>query len=134
MQLFNKKGIYNFYFFIYCLIYDFFTFLGFSNLELNRRELKKNETQVYNNLYYFKFKEQLLNFVFSENFLKIDYFSFFFNKPKFYKYFQKNKIFRSYFRILSCSNGFYFNFKNFNNKNNFLFFLKNSLFSGFKFL
>lgn len=134
MQLFNSKGIYDFFFFTYCLFYDFFTFLGFSDLELKRRDIKKEEIQIYNNLYRSKLKQKLVDLVFNENFFKIDYISFLFNQSKFSKYSYKNKMFRSYFRVLSSSNGFYFNFKDFNNKNNFLFFLKNSLFSGFKFL
>jgi hypothetical protein len=134
MQLFNNKGVYDFFFFFYCLIYDFFTFLGFSNLDIKRKNLKNEEITIYNNLYYSNLKDNLLNLIFNNNFFKLDFFVLLINKSKYSKYFYKNKIFRSYFRTLNTSNGFYFNFLNFNKKNNFLFFLKNSLFAGFKFL
>jgi hypothetical protein len=46
----------------------------------------------------------------------------------------KISTYRSYFRVLSTKNGFYFNFKNLNKKENFFLMLKTSFLGGLKYL
>lgn len=131
MPFFNGRAISDFFFYTYCITYDFFYNLGFSNLDLKRRDLKKIEIDIYRNHYNKQIKDFLFKIVFDTNFSKLEFFINFFNKIRFSKVNYKNKIFRSYFRVLSNSYGFYFNFLTLNNKNKINNLIKNSIFSGF---
>lgn len=134
MSFFNGKSISDFFFYTYCITYDFFYNLGFSNLDLKRRDLKKIEIDIYRNHFNKEIKDFLFKFVFDNSFSKLEFFINLFNKIRFSKVNYKNKIFRSYFRVLSCSFGFYFNFFNLNNKNKINNLIKNSFLSGFNFI
>lgn len=74
-----------------------------------------------------------MNFFKNENFLSYDilWLKFFSLNYELKNY--KTSIYRSYFRVLSTNNGFYFNFKNLNNKSNLFLMLKTSFLSGLKY-
>lgn len=133
MFFFNNKTFKDFVFYIYCLVYDFFN-LQYSKLDLKRRNLKQEEAIIYGNFYKFTLKEDLHEFIINNKLLSLDSLSFLFKSFKYSKLGYKNNLFRSYFRVLNNSYGFYFNFLKLNTKNNFFFYLKNIFFSGFSFL
>ena len=89
---------------------------------------------MYYNYNSYKFRSDV--FLFHKNlpFLNIDLFwlkifSFSFANKKY-----KTNTFRSYFRVLNTKQGFYFNFKNLENKNNSYVMMKNSFLSGLKYI
>lgn len=122
----------NIFWFCYCLFYDFWN-LSLSNLDKSRNNLKKTNQSIFYNYNNFKFKSNVLGFFKNENFLSYDilWLKFFSLNYELKNY--KTSIYRSYFRVLSTNNGFYFNFKNLNNKTNLFLMLKTSLFSGLKY-
>ena len=100
----------NIFWFCYCLFYDFWN-LSLSNLDKSRNNLKKTNQSIFYNYNNFKFKSNVLGFFKNENFLSYDilWLKFFSLNYELKNY--KTSIYRSYFRVLSTNNGFYFNFK-----------------------
>lgn len=117
--------------FVYCLFYDFWNF-SFSKLDIERFNLKKsriNKIKSYNN---YKYKINFLNLIFNNKYRNADIFLLK-NMSINYKV-KKFKInpYRSFFRVLSTNQGFYFNFINLFNRKNLFFFLKNTFLAGLK--
>ena len=78
----------------------------------------------------YKFNFYLFELIFKKNkFIDFIWIKFYSNKYK--NKFNLVNLFRSYFRILKTNNGFYFNFKKFKKKTDFLNFLKNFNFYGY---
>jgi hypothetical protein len=105
-----------------------------SKLDKDRKDLKKSNQNIYYNYNNYKLKLKVLNFFKNDDFLNYDIFwlkLFSFNYSlKTYK----TSVYRSYFRVLSTKNGFYFNFRNLNNSKNFFLMLKTSFLSGLKYI
>jgi hypothetical protein len=131
IKILNKLSSKTFWF-VYCLFYDFWN-LSLSNLDKSRKNLKKTNQNIYYNYNNFKFKLKIFNFFEKKNFIDYDIFwlklmSYNYTNKKY-----KTNIFRSYFRVLSTKNGFYFNFKNLNKNKNLFFMLKTSFLGGLKY-
>jgi hypothetical protein len=121
------------FWFVYCLFYDFWN-LALSNLDKQRKDLKDLNQSIYYNYNKYKFKSNVASFYKNSNYLDID---IIWIKIFSYQYIHRNykiNLFRSYFRVLSTQQGFYFNFNELNNRSNFHKMLKNSFFSGLKYI
>ena len=118
--------------FVYCLFYDFWNF-GLSNLDKQRKDLKNMNENIYYNYNSYKFRSNVFLFHKSLPYLNIDIiwlklFSLNFSIKNY-----KTNLFRSYFRVLSTKQGFYYNFKNLNNQHNLYTMLKSSFLAGIKY-
>lgn len=118
--------------FVYCLFYDFWNF-DFSDLDKKRKSLKDLNENIYYNYNSYKFRTNVFKFHKSLPYLNVDIiwlklFSLNFSLKNY-----KTNLFRSYFRALNTKQGFYYNFKNLNNKNNLYLMIKNSFLSGIKY-
>lgn len=123
-----------FFFLVYCYVYDFFNFC-FSKLDLERKIIRDEEVEIYNNYQIFELKDFLNDMVFGETVNKIDLFWLSLNYKLYYSNAKtRQNIFRSYFRVLSNTKGFYLNFNSLFDKNKYLLFLRNIFFSGFRLL
>jgi hypothetical protein len=120
------------YWFFYCKLYDLLVPV-LSSLDIQRDELDKKELTLY---HYYNLKALRDNYyynIFQKKFFFIDLIhSIFFSRN--YVIYDNINLFRSYFRILQSNYGFYFNFKNLYNNENFLNSLKISFLSGIKFI
>jgi hypothetical protein len=105
----------------------------FSKLDEERFKLLEKELLFYSYFNSKNVKEFYFLNLFKKNFLIIDnIFSLLFSFK--YKIYENTNMFRSFFRVLQTNQGFYFNFKNFKKNEFFLKSLKNTIFSGLKYL
>lgn len=120
--------------FLFCLFYDFWN-LSPSKLDFKRKKIIKKERTLYFNYGAKNVRELFIkNFLKQDSFLKAD---IIWAKQLGKKYLIKNEktnIFRSYFRVLSNKQGFYYNFKSLKNFKVYQEFLSNTFLSGFKFI
>lgn len=122
------------FFFLFCLFYDFWNFNP-SQLDVDRKKINKEEKR-----FYFNYGSREVRKHYFNSFLKHDSFvdqDILWAKYMGLSYKLKNNntgLFRSYFRVLSTKQGFYFNFKKLRNINNFQKMLKYTFLSGFKFI
>jgi len=119
--------------FVYCFSYDFWN-LSLSKLDKKRKNLKNLNENIYYNYNKYKFKIDVISFYKNNAYINIDliwikFLSFFYKNKNF-----KTNIYRTYFRVLSTNQGFYFNFKNLNNNKNIFKMLKLSYFYGLKYI
>jgi hypothetical protein len=121
------------FWFLYCLFYDFWSF-RFSNLDIERKKIKDKEYISYNNYGKYKLRQHYFNQLYvNDEFLAAD---IAWAKIMSYNYLikdEKTSLFRSYFRVLSTNQGFYFNFNILKNRKIFLAMLKNTFLSGLKY-
>lgn len=126
---FNKISLY-----LFCLFYDFWN-LSPSKLDNERKKIKNDEKNLYS-----KYNSKNIREVYKKNFLKHDSFlkaDIIWAKQLGKKYLirnEKTNTFRSYFRVLSTKQGFYYNFKSLKNFSVYQIFLSNTFLSGFKFI
>lgn len=122
------------FWFVFCLFYDFWN-LNPSKLDLSRKKIKNDEKKGYFNYGAYSVRKFFYyNFIDKDAFLVVD---IFWAKQMSKKYLLKNretKLFRSYFRIFSTKQGFYYNLSKLKNINNFQHVLTNSYLSGLKFI
>lgn len=109
-------------------------------LELDKEKDDKIEKVISKeNLFFSSYGSKNIREYYFSNFLKNDSFTnidIIWSKIFARKYLIKKEsnLFRSYFRVLSTKQGFYFNFLKLKNKNNFNKLLLNSFLSGFKYI
>jgi len=123
------KLFFNFFFYLYCLIYDFFNLI-FSKLDFNRNILNNFEQSYHNYYLNFWFKNTFYVLL-KNNFYVLD---IIFYKLYSFKYLKEHdfiKVYRNFFRLIHIKKGFYVsNYDDFK-KLNFLRFKKLNFFSGY---
>lgn len=124
----DKQTFETFYFYVYCLVYDFFLF-GVSKLDRTRKNQHDKEKEILYDYKNYYFKENFFNMLHNINLLTIDKIVAMLIAKQYENTVYKNQMFRSYFRVLSDKKGFYLNFITLNSKNNLYYFIINLFYS-----
>jgi len=105
----------------------------FGQLDEERLQLLERELKFYSYYNLKNVREFYYINLFKKDFIFFDkiYAIFFASKFKIY---ENRILFRSFFRVLQTNQGFYFNFKSLKNNDYFLKSLKNTIFSGLKYV